>query len=198
MALFRHVAHGLWNSLAPFSFTLWTTGSDDVATTQGYWHTALGLFWAQATPQYTADVTITESATYLVTEATGLATEKDVDTEALAGTDGAGALLPPQLAIVVSLRTGLLASRGLSGRIYLPATSTTGITDGELNAGATTDLTDGLTAMFNSLKAHQVPVLYQRKTHTTKTLVSYAVGNVLDTQRRRRDSLTETRTTIAI
>lgn len=198
MSLFRHVASGTWNALAPFSFTLWTTGPDDTATTQGYWHTALGLGWAQWAPQYSSDVAISESSTYLVTQATGHATEKDTDSEALAGSAAAGELLPPQCSIVVSLRTGLLASRGLTGRIFLPGPTPASLTNGLLEAAAITDFTDGLTAMFNSIKAHQVPVLYQRKTFAVKTLSSYNVGNVLDTQRRRRDALIETRTTVAI
>lgn len=198
MALFKHTAHGLWNAVAPWSFSLWSTGGDSVADTQGYWHTALAAFWAQVTAKYTAGVTVTQSATYEVTTATGYATAKDSDTEALAGTDGAGALLPPQLAVVVSLYTGVLASRGLSGRVYLPAPSTTGMTAGVVNAGTVTDLRDGMTDLFTSLKAHQVPVLYQRKTHTTKALTQFAVGQVFDTQRRRRDALTETKVRSAV
>jgi len=194
MTLFHHVAHGTWSGLSPFSFSFWTTGGATTLASQGYWHTALGLLWAQIEDQYTNGVAITLSNTYAVTEATGRAFEKAVSTETLLGTDGVGALLPPQLAVVVSLRTGTLASRGLTGRTYLPGPSTSGLNTGEL--AAPNDYAAGAGALFTSLQADGLtPVLYQRKTHTTKQLTQYAIGNLLDTQRRRRDVLVETYTT---
>lgn len=121
-----------------------------------------------------------------------------VITSAPAGTafagSGLGNALPPQIAVVVTLNTAIL-SRSTRGRYYLPATISGSVTSvGRL---ATTDqaalLTALTTAHSNEIAAGCTLTVYSRTHRTVENVTDISIGNVFDTQRRRRDKLVEVR-----
>jgi hypothetical protein len=199
MALFKHTLSGVSGS-APWSFTLHTTGNTDYVTAQGYWHTALVAGW-QGTNKlediYPSTVEGTLSSTVSISEATDKQISRDDTVETLPGTI-TGNVLPFQVAIVVSLQS-ILATRSGRGRFYLPPADVSMVTAGKLSSTALTNLQTGLNALFSSLNSNGLtPVIRNKTTHTSTTITAGRVGNVFDTQRRRRDSVAETYTAVTI
>lgn len=115
-----------------------------------------------------------------------------------AGASTAGSL-PTQIAICVSLQTGLAGSRN-RGRFYLPTPDRTVVaTTGRLASAGLTGLVNGLTAWKNSLIGDGFTPIVLSRTEGAQTVVTaLRVGNVLDTQRRRRNDLVEVYSTIAV
>jgi len=196
MALYQHVCYGHWGTTLDWSFTLHSQGSLSTGDAETAWSGAIGDLWTDITGLYTSDVTIYDTATYGVDQTTGRATAKSETAQTLAGTDSTGVLLPPQLAVVCSLRTGVLASRAERGRFYMPGPASDALDTGVLATATVGTYITGLGAMFSAMTgAGLSPAIYSRSAHTVKLVTEYDVGNVLDTQRRRRDKLTETRST---
>lgn len=199
MALFKHTASGVTGAV-PWSFTLHTTGSTDYLTAQGYWHTALGAGWTgtnKLEDLFPTTTSITESATVSISEATDKQISRDFAVETLPGTI-TGNALPYQVAVVVSLQT-VLATRSGRGRFYLPPPDVSMVTAGKLSTTALTNLQTGLNALFSSLNGNNLnPVVRNRTTHTSTTVTAGRVGNVFDTQRRRRASVAEVYTAVTI
>jgi len=113
-----------------------------------------------------------------------------------AGSALTGVPLPPQVATAVTVRTAL-AGRSDRGRFYLPPVVTDDVGDtGRI--GGTTPLTL-VTAVGTAIDAANTAgvdsslVVYSRKLHDTHFAIRIEVGDVFDTQRRRRDKLVETR-----
>lgn len=109
---------------------------------------------------------------------------------------GLGGSLPPQCAIVVTLRSAL-AGRSDTGRFYLPGPAATNITTaGRIDTTTTAALSARVEANFlvgNGAALGSEVIVYSR-THRSHVSVSVIdVGDVVDTQRRRRDKLTENR-----
>lgn len=106
--------------------------------------------------------------------------------------------LPPQCAIVVSHRT-TVPTRAGRGRIYLPATSLATAVAGELDSAIPAVIANCMVHAYRAINAGgNAVVVYHRSTDTADDIVSIDVGSVFDTQRRRRNSLSETRASIAI
>jgi hypothetical protein len=102
--------------------------------------------------------------------------------------------LPPQNAVVVSLRTDLPTRAG-RGRFYLPGPDVTTLSGGRLNNGARTALANAAADLIGDLNdSGAVTEVYHRVTKTGTAVVRFDIGDVFDTQRRRRDKLVETRT----
>lgn len=107
--------------------------------------------------------------------------------------------LPAQAAVVGSLRTSTPGGSG-RGRVYWPALGATVDTSGRLSSplpsSVLTDLKVYMLAIRSAL-ATAFPLIgfdlavRSRTTHTTPHVVRLQVGNVIDTQRRRRDTLPE-------
>lgn len=111
---------------------------------------------------------------------------------ALVGT-GTDEPLPPQNSVVVSLRTNVPTRAG-RGRIFLPSPVTTTVIDQRLDSAAQGDVLHGALAMLNSMTADGwTTVIYHRGSDSGDQVVSIDVGDVFDTQRRRRNKLVETR-----
>jgi hypothetical protein len=111
---------------------------------------------------------------------------------ALVGT-GVEEPLPPQCAVVVSTRTDVPTRKG-RGRFFLPSPVVTTVIDQRLDSAAQTDILNGALAMLNSMKADTwLPVVYHRGFDSGDEIFSIDVGDVFDTQRRRRNKLVETR-----
>lgn len=109
-----------------------------------------------------------------------------------AGTQGLS--LPAQCAVVVSLRTATPGARG-RGRLYLPspAADQTTVT-GRLLTAARDLLAEGMANFFDgwNADASTMPVgVASSVGGFVTTVTSIQVGDVIDTQRRRRDTLPE-------
>ena len=119
------------------------------------------------------------------------------DTRTDAGTSTA-TCLPFQCAPVVTLRTATLSRAG-RGRFYAPSLAVDQVSAGRMLttardtlADAAEDLVQGLTSAGGNL------VIYHRGSGSTTLVTSLDVGDVIDTQRRRRNKLIESRTSRAI
>jgi hypothetical protein len=111
-----------------------------------------------------------------------------------------GAAMPAQSSIVASLRTNTPGGSG-RGRMYWPgvgASITSGLrlnalTHAALPAEFKTYLLAMRTALANAFPTIGFDLAVRSKTtHTTPHVVRLQVGDVIDTQRRRRDTLPET------
>lgn len=191
MALYRHTAQGAFTGEV-WSFGLHTLGSLTVAGAEAAWSTALGLFWSSADDFIANDVTVTETTTAELDQATGKQLTRVATPSSLVGASAAESL-PFQCAPVVSFRTAL-ATRAGRGRIYAPSLAVDQVAAGKMVSLAQTGLLNGAVAMLQSLQgAGLTPVLYSRTTHATQEILSVDVGDVIDTQRRRRNKLVEAR-----
>lgn len=124
-------------------------------------------------------------------------------TTPLAGTGTAK--LPPQAASVLSIRTNTPGGSG-RGRVYWPAMGATLAATGRFDSGTQlTNLTQMrvyLTAMRDAL-ATAFPTIgfnlavRSTTTHSTPHAVRIQIGDVVDTQRRRRDTLSEAYQTLS-
>lgn len=105
---------------------------------------------------------------------------------------GGGNQLPQEVAVVTSLRTALASRRG-RGRMYLPAPAYGALTS--LSRLDTTIRDDIAQAMSTYLDSDALTGLFSVVASATGTLLSQVtecrVGDVFDSQRRRRDSLIE-------
>lgn len=197
MALYRHVASGTYPGES-WSFTLHTLGSASLATAQSDWSDAIGALWTGALDAkiYT-DVELTEVSTASLDTATGKQISRLSDDVALPGV-ATGASLPAQCALCVSWRSDT-ATRAGRGRLYLPPLAVSVMSAGRASAGTVTAVVAAVKAMTDVLVGDALtPVLYSRSAHTTTAITKFDVGNVIDTQRRRRDKLIEVRTSSAL
>ncbi len=111
---------------------------------------------------------------------------------ALAGS-GTGETLPPQVSVVASLRTAL-ATRAGRGRCYLPPFTTASITAGRLATATRAVVAPAVQKWLQSLiTATYIPCVYHRTAKTHDNIVTIDIGDVCDTQRRRRNKLIESR-----
>lgn len=192
MALYRHRLEGTFPGEV-WSFGLYTDSSLSLAAMQSQWMTGITNFWSTATALFCTDVETTRATTVELDPATGKQLTGAEDTRADAGTSAA-TCLPFQCAPVVSLRTATLSRAG-RGRFYAPSLAVDQVSAGRMLttardtlADAALDLVQGLTSAGGNV------VIYHRATGTTSLVTSLDVGDVIDTQRRRRNKLVEART----
>lgn len=186
-----------------FTMTLFNAAGT-VAGAAAALHTAVGLLWNGVAPP-------ADSIKQLIPTTSGIditsATEIDPLTgknlgqvqtgETLVGTDASGPL-PPQCCIVVSLRTALFNQAG-RGRFYLPAFGVDVLAAGRLPTTARSQVATAAQKMIQSLNGAGYTVcVYHRKTKTHDNVTTVNVGDVYDTQRRRRDKLVESRLSLAV
>ena len=109
---------------------------------------------------------------------------------------GLGSSLPPQCSIVATLRTDL-AGKSDTGRFYLPGPVATNTTSaGRMDTTTTGAVAARLVAAFeagNGASLGNEVIVYSRTHRSITTVRSIDVGDVIDTQRRRRDKLVENR-----
>ena len=128
--------------------------------------------------------------------------ERILTTPVRGGVEGAGM---PQQTLCVSLLTG--AKRGLAsrGRFYPPATIASLGADGTVNPNSVQAIATAARTLITNLNqwpgadtplGGQVVVLGGNG--TTRPVTAVSVGNVMDTQRRRRSKLRESYTTLAL
>lgn len=104
---------------------------------------------------------------------------------------------PPQCSVVVSLLTGL-AGRSRRGRMYLPGMGASmSVSTYLLDSGQQQDIAEQLALLLSGMAdvgsgvASIFPVVYSATLNVLTPVSQVAVGNVIDTQRRRRDGLNE-------
>lgn len=191
MALFRHTVSGTFPG-ETWSFGLHTLGNITVSAAETAWSNAVQAFWDDVTLLIAGDVAVTETTTAELDQPTGKQLTRVASPSSLVGTN-AGESLPFQCAPVVSLRTAL-ATRAGRGRFYAPSLAVDQVAAGKMVSLAQTGLLNGGVAMVQALTAAGLTtVLYSRTTHNTQEVTSVDVGDVIDTQRRRRNKLTEAR-----
>jgi len=199
MALYHLRASGVWEESEVFNFGLHVTSSAATAAVAQSWSLALTEAWSGAgTPTgalnaaYSTGVRIDTATASLLTQTSGQQTARADVAVNLVGTSAEDSL-PPQIAIVVSLRTEL-ANRAGRGRFYLPSPATNAVTAGRLTTAIQQNVVNAMTRMFASLDSAGItPILFSRTTFQNTTVTSFNVGDVFDTQRRRRNQLVETR-----
>lgn len=197
MALYRFVASGTTPG-ETFSFTMHAEGSLSTGDAATAFADALTAAWAAGMDDLTTpevDLTLASAAT--IDPATdGQITRVEV-VLALTGVADAE-MLPFQCATVVTLLTASATRHG-RGRFYLPPLAANTLLNGRLNSATLTVLDTAWTAFFDSLNTDGVtPVVRNRTGHVSTTVTSARVGDVIDTQRRRRNKLTETQVVIAV
>jgi len=197
MALFRLVASGTTPG-ETFTFTMHAEGTistGDAATAFG---DALTAAWAAGMDDITTpevDLTLASAAS-IDTATDGQITRVEV-VLTLTGVN-VGEMLPFQCATVVSLLTASATRHG-RGRFYLPPLAVDTLTNGRINGATTTILDTAWTAFFDSLNTDGLtPVVRNRTGHVSTTVTSARIGDVIDTQRRRRNKLTETYVVVAV
>lgn len=119
-----------------------------------------------------------------------------------AGT-GAGNSLPPEVSVCVSLRTDR-AGASYRGRVYLPApivgnNTSTGRLDTTAQTTLTTQIANAFIAMNADVTYTSAQVVVRSRLHqTSREVQSIDIGDVFDAQRRRRNSLVESRTSATV
>lgn len=191
MALFKHTLQGTFPGEV-WSFGLHTLGNLTVSAAETAWATAVGGFWTSAGPLFANEVVATGTTTAELDQATGKQITRVETGSSLIGS-AASESLPYQCAPAVSFRTNL-ATRAGRGRFYAPSLAVEFVAAGKMTSTAQTALLDGAEAMVNSLTAAGLTtVLYGRTSHATQEVTRVDVGDVIDTQRRRRNKLVENR-----
>jgi len=197
MALYRFVASGT-SPGESWSFTLHGEGSLSTGDAATAFSDALTACWtAGMDDSTTADIDLTLASAATLDPATDGQVTRVENVLALTGVD-AGEMLPFQCATVISLLTASATRHG-RGRFYLPPLAVSTLDTGRTSAAAIAVLDTAWTAFFDSLNTDGVtPVVRNRTGHVSTTVTSARVGNVIDTQRRRRNKLVEVYTAIDV
>lgn len=113
---------------------------------------------------------------------------------------GSATQVAPQETCVLSLRSGFTIGKGNYGRMYLPHTRLTLDAGTPKAAGGTRDniaiagkaFVNAITALLNTVTTATIfPVIMSQTGITSKGVTAVAVGDVIDTQRRRRNRIPE-------
>lgn len=197
MPLYRHVAAGT-SPGEQWTFTLHTTGLGSLTSAHTTWEGATGALWTgQLDALVSADVSMTEVSTASLDETTGGQISRLSTGVARPGV-AAGEMLPFQCALAVSTRSDL-ATRSGRGRFYLPPLAEGNTAAGRLTTAAQSAIVTAVTQFFSSLDTGGLePVLLNRSTLTQTPITLFDVGDIIDTQRRRRNGLIEERVTAAV
>lgn len=203
MATFRVDFQGTLHSIESFQHGMHFTSGDsaaglasdaaaawltflNTAAVNTFWHS--GVQWSQVN---VSELGITP-ADPIATSAQAVIADGGISTDVG---------IPPQCSPCVSFTTSTAGSRA-RGRMYLPAPDvSTMTTSGRLSSAFRTDVVAGLDAYFATMAANAatcVVVSAVGGVYTTYPVNTIRLGDVVDTQRRRRNSIAEVYTTAAI
>lgn len=200
MPLYQHRFTGHTAMGESFMYSWWANSIRDIATAQAAavaWNAALwngpGGVNGYKT-KVTAAVGMDNVTTLLVTQSSGQQTARVDTPQVIVGT-AAGSALPGDVSLVISLRTAL-ANRSGRGRFYLPQPAASQVaTDGRVLAAMITDVMAALAPAWTAYDTGvDRPVIYSRTLRQVNNIVTYNVGNLFDTQRRRENKIVEVRT----
>lgn len=197
MALYRHLCSGT-SPGEVWTFSLWVNSQSSLQQAHSTWDIATGALWTGALDALIAPQIVNTSLTTAeVDVATGRQSTK-LDSAVNRPGVAAGQMLPFQCATAVSLRT-IFATRSGRGRFFLPPLAVSVIAAGRLSVASQTAVADAVEAMMTTLVAGgSTPVVYSRVAKAAVTVTSFDVGDVIDTQRRRRNKLVEDRVSVVI
>lgn len=203
MALFRADFQGTLHSIEQFQHGLHWNSSDSAAglaaDLASAWLTVLNTgafntFWG--TGVQWAQVNVSELGT---TPANPIITSAQASIADGGTSSDMG--LPPQCAPCLSLTTATAGSRA-RGRMYLPAPDVTSVTlSGRLSSTFRTDVVGALDVFFATMgsnAASPIVVSAVGGVYTTYPVNTIRLGDVVDTQRRRRNQIAEVYTTAAV
>ena len=201
MTVFRHRAVGTFGNGELWTFGIYSEGSGTVDAAESSWDDGVTAFFSTAlAARIASSVTTLTTSTASIDETTGHQITRRELVNTSGGTSTAESL-PYQVTPVVGLRTQL-ATRAGRGRFYAPSLAVDQIAGGRMLPAARSDLADAAAAMLGELMTGGlVPVIFHRTQSpsaglfTTTQITSIDVGDVLDTQRRRRNKLVEERET---
>ena len=193
MPLFHHTFSGTTPG-ETWSFNVHTTGAGTLAAAQAGAVAAATALWTGALDDFVStDVLMTEVSTASIDEATDRQISRLADDVNLPGVS-AGQSLPFQCALGVSWKTDL-ATRAGRGRIYLPPISVSNMAAGRVGASSVTGIVAAVDAFWAALDTAGLALVIRHKAvHSSTAVTGGNVGNVIDTQRRRRNKLIEVRT----
>lgn len=197
MALFRHTISGTYPGES-WSFTYHTEGTIPLGDAEAASAAAItGAYNNGFATITTADVVTTLSSTASIDVLTEGQISREETVLSLAGTD-VGEALPAQNATAISLTT-VLANRHGRGRFFLPPLAVSTVAGGKLAAAAVGNLVTAFTNFFDVLETQGLAVVVRDRTnHVSTTVTAARVGDVIDTQRRRRNKLVETYSAIPV
>lgn len=124
----------------------------------------------------------------------------------IAGAASAGTLYPPQVALAITFRTNRDRGPASRGRIYAPRPQLNMPTSGQVSSSTTQAVATAYATFITNLgnwdgidTNNMAPAVVSGVgTGAAAYIRSVNVGSVLDTQRRRRTALTETRSSAAV
>lgn len=198
--VFQHRFSGQLSGGDSYMFTWWATSGSDIDTVHAAANTWANAFWdgggyeAHVAPS----VTLTNVTTVQVTDATGLQTLRRDSAHSLAGVNVTGSL-PADVALVVSLRTAQ-SNRSGRGRFYLPQPAVDQLdeSNGRVSGAAVSSILTALQTAWGGYTPTGIPVVYSRTLRATQPVVSYDMGDLFDTQRRRESSMLEARQSLVM
>ncbi len=188
-----------------FNFGIHVSGvagaADDVLTA---WTTAVGQLFdhdaglGNTTKSHISDQTGVDDVTVAeLDDSTGRQLTKVMGAAVHAGTN-TDEPLPPQVAVAVSLRTSLATKEG-RGRLYLPPLATGAELGGTIILAAQEAILAGAQTALTTMGTAGFPCVIYHRGSVSGTMVNRIdVGNVFDTQRRRRNKLVESRLSATI
>ena len=193
--VFQHRFSGTLAGGDTWMFTWWATSGSSIDGVH-----AAAVDWANAfwsTGGFGATVAVPVTLTTVTTVDVNVATNKQSARRdsalTLAGSNVSGSL-PADVAIVVSLRTAL-ANRSGRGRFYLPQPAVDQLDEatGRIATAAVSAVLGALSTAWTAYTPTGQPVVYSRTLAATNPILSFDIGNLFDTQRRRESSMLEAR-----
>jgi len=179
--------------------TYWLHPTDDMSVLINNWSSLQAAFWNTIKGKWDNSTSWVETLFQEIDVDTGNVITADSLAGPGAGSSG-GVPLPPQCAEVITVRTGVSGGRN-RGRFYLPAFRTDESNDDGRIVTATRDLVLGTYATFfsdiNTAIGWEIGV-YSRENRAWTVATTIDMGNVFDTQRGRRASMVEARTSAAV
>jgi hypothetical protein len=193
MTFFRHTASGPGAAGDLWVTTMSSNGSGTLAATHTAWQTFVTSFMTSAFQALLPTTTqITDLRTDQLDAVTGKNAAQTKSGVSLAGSAATGQMSPRDCT-VIGLRTALPTRAG-RGRMFWPGVAAARLSStGLISTVDATSIVNGFSTALTTFKATATPVILHKKIHPlTFELVTYVtVGNVLGTQRRRTNKVTQ-------
>lgn len=194
MPLYKNEYEGTLSTGEQFIFGWWMDSNEAIDGAHTISQDWIDTFWTGGYDAFVStSVEVTQVRTREVTTGTGGQVRLRETSVSHPGVE-AGDSMSPHTCIVVSLRTDL-ANRSGRGRFYLPQPAEiTNTAEGRISSGTVSGIISALNAAWSGTSSLATPVVYSRTNSSTQNVVTFNVGDVYDSQRRRRNELTEART----
>jgi hypothetical protein len=194
MTIYRHTAKGI-SSGGQWSTSIHTSSAVAIAAASAGWATAWQTLWNGLAPPadnmdqlFATNVETLSLVTSQLDPVTGHQIARAEDDVTLLGTSAASTL-PPQCSAGITWLSNLASKKG-RGRMYLPPMSTSSLTAGLINTASRAIIKAAADNLLAELTAATLaPVIFDRTTLVATPITIPRVGNVVNTQRRRRDKL---------